>query len=195
MLVQAYIIYNAHSNTYVSDGSVVTLNCDRINAFTPRPCWLQRWLPAGDGTDVIYQLTFNLSSADQAQYGTNIIQGFYVEQDGQGMMVDVVDLPTFLTACDACCGGAGGTLPRFYSTGITAFASPTEVTYCITRTDSGSAYDHNTLANDYASQFHGNARLKSNVSGTTRYEVTSFTGYPPIPVGTDVVTLGTCPLP
>jgi len=194
MLVQAYIIYNAHSNTYVNDGSVVTLNCDRINAFTPRPCWLQRWLPAGDGTDTIYQLTFNLSSADQAAYGTNLIQGFYVEQDGQGMMVDVLDLPTFLAACDACCGGAAGTLPRFYSgaSGIPAFTTPTEVTYCIQRADDGSGYAHNTLADDYAGQFHGNAILRSQLSGTSRYQITSFSGYPPVAQGSDVITVGTC---
>ena len=191
MLVQAYIIYNAHSNTYVNDGSVVTLNCARINAFTPRPCWLQRWLPAGDGTDTIYQLTFNLSSADQAQYGTNLIQGFYVEQDGQGIMVDVLDLPTFLAACDACCGGAAGTLPRFYTT-IPLFTSPTEQIYCVQVSDDGSAYAHNNFANNYASQFHGNVTLRSQLSGTSRYQVTSFTGYPPVAQGSDIVTVGTC---
>lgn len=191
MLVQAYIIYNAHSNTYVNDGSVVTLNCDRLNAYTPRPCWLQRWLPAGDGTDVIYQLTFDLSSAEQTQYGTNLIQGFYIEQDGQGVMIDVLDLATFLNGCDACCGGSTGMMTRFYAS-IPDFTAPTEVIYCITRLDDGSAYAANSFADDYVSQFHGNIMVRSSISGTTRYQVTSFSGYPPVPQGTDVVSVGAC---
>ena len=192
MLVQAYIIYNAHSNTYVNDGSVVTLNCDRLQSYTPRQCWLQRWLPAGDGTDIIYQLTFNLSSADQTQYGTNLIQGLYVEQDGQGVMIDVLDMTTFLNGCDACCGGATGVMTRFY-TSIPDFSAPTEQIYCITRSDDGSSYAVEQLGNDYASQFHGNLKVRSSISGTTRYQVTSFTGYPPVAQGTDVVASGPCP--
>lgn len=192
MLVQAYIIYNAHSNTYVNDGSVITLNCDRLMSYTPRACWLQRWLPAGDGSNIIYQLTFNLSSADQTTYGTNLIQGLYVEQDGQGIMIDVQDLPTFLNGCDACCGGATGMMTRFYTT-IPLFVNPTEQVYCIDRSDDGSAGSVNQFTNDYASQFHGNIKVRSNISGTTEYQVTSFTGYPPIAQGTDVVNLGACP--
>lgn len=192
MLVQAYIIYNAHSNTYVNDGSVVTLNCDRLNAYTPRPCWLQRWLPAGDGSDIIYQLTFDLSSAEQTQYGDNLIQGLYIEQDGQGVMIDVLDLTTFLNGCDACCGGATGVMTRFYTT-IPDFTNPTETIFCITRADDGSAYAANTLADDYAGQFHGNIKVRSSISGTTRYQVTSFSGYPPVAQGSDVVASGACP--
>lgn len=192
MLVQAYIIYNAHSNTYVNDGSSVTINCDRINAYSPRPCWLQRWLPAGDGTDIIYQLTFNLSSADQLQYGNNLIQGLYIEQDGQGVMVDVANMTTFLNGCDACCGGATGQMTRFYTGGIPDFANPTEANWCITRSDDGSAYAANQFADDYAGQFHGNIKVSTSISGTTRYQVTSFTGYAPIAQGSDVVATGIC---
>lgn len=193
MLVQAYVIYNGSSNTYVNDGSTVTINCDRINAYSPRPCWLQRWLPAGDGTDTIYQLTFDLSSAEQTQYGTNLIQGLAIEQDGQLIMVDVLDVATFLNGCDACCGGSTGQMTRFYSSGIPAFTSPTEAIYCITRADDGSAYAANTLADDYVGQFHGNIKVRSSISGTTRYQVTSFTGYPPVAQGSDIVASGACP--
>lgn len=191
MLVQAYIIYNAHSNTFVNDGSVVTLNCNRLNAYTPRPCWLQSWLPAGDGTDVIYNLTFTTSSADQLQYGTNVIQGLYIEQDGEGVMIDVLDLNTFLNGCDACCGGSTGVMTRFYTT-IPAFSDPTEATFCVTRADDGSAGAVNKFADDYVGQFHGNLKVSTSISGSTRYQVTSFTGYPPVGQGTDVVATGTC---
>ena len=192
MLVQAYVIYNAHSNSYVNDGSTITLNCNRLMSYTPRACWLQRWLPAGDGTDTIYQLTFNLSSADQTQYGNNLIQGLYVEQDGQGVMIDVADLATFLNGCDACCGGATGQMTRHYTDGIPAFADPTEQIYCITRSDDGSSYAVEQFANSYTGQYHGNIKVRSSLSGTSTYQVTSFTGYPPVGHGTDVVSAGAC---
>jgi len=192
MLVQAYIIYNGSSDTFINDGSTVTINCDRINAYSPRPCWLQRWLPAGDGTDIINQLTFSLSSAEQLQYGSNLIQGMAIIQDGQLVMIDVADLQTFLNGCDACCGGSTGQMTRFYTSGIPAFSNPTEVSLCITRADDGSAYAANQFADDYAGQFHGNIKLSTSISGSSRYQVTSFTGYPPIPQGSDVVATGNC---
>jgi len=192
-LVSAYLIYNGGSNTYVDNGSVVTLNCEQLQAFTPRPVWLQRWLPAGDGTDIIYEPTFSLTSADQLQYGTNLIQGFWVEQNGVGMMIDIVNTQTLISACNACCDDSPAvTLTRFYSSGIPLFAAPTEATYCIQRLDDGSAYAHNELALDYAGQTHGIIRLMSNLSGVSRYSITTFTGYPPVAQGTDIVATGTC---
>lgn len=191
--VSAYLIYNGGSNTYVDNGTVVTLNCDHLQAFTPVPVWLQRWLPAGDGTDTIYQPTFNLSSADQLGYGTNLIQGVWVEQDGVGMMIDVANIYTLINACNQCCTSTPTTtLPRFYTGGIPLFTSPTEATYCITRTDDGSSYAHQQFSNDYAGQTHGIARLMSNLSGTSRYSVTTFIGWPPVAQGTDIVATGTC---
>lgn len=192
-LVSAYVIYNGHSNSYVDDGTVITLNCDRLQAFTPRPVWLQRVLAPGDGTLITYQPTFVVNSTDLTQYGTNLIQGFWVEQDGMGMMVDVADINTIRSACNQCCDDDPAVpLARFYASGITAFTNPVEATYCITVLDDGSITAHQNAAMKYAGQYVGNFRAISNISGVSRYRVTSYVGWPPIAQGTDVVILGTC---
>lgn len=192
-LVQAYLIYNAQSNTYVDDGTLVTINCDQLAAFTPVKCWLQTWLPAGDGTDVVYQLTFDVNSVDLTQYGTNLIQGVYIEQNGMGMVIDVADVETVSTACNACCDDSPAvTLTRYYTGGIPAFSNPSAATFCITRLDDGSASAHNEAALAYVGSFSGSFKLVSSLSGTSRYQVTSYTGWPPAARGTDVVSAGTC---
>lgn len=191
--VSAYLIYNAANNTYVDDGTLVVLNCERLQAFTPRRVWLQRALVPGDGTDIQYMLTFNASSTDVTQYGTNLIQGFYVEQDGQGMMVDVADINTIISACNACCDDSPvATLTRYYTGGITLFATPVAANFCITRLDDGSLDAHRQIAMSYAGQYVGNMRLVSNLSGTSKYSVQSYTGWPPVAQGSDTVASGYC---
>lgn len=192
-LVQAYLIYNAQDNTYVDNGTLVTINCDQLQSFTPVECWLQSWLPAGDGTDVIYQLTFDVSSVDLTQYGTNLIQGVYIEQNGIGMMIDAADVSTVSTACSACCDSSPvATLTRFYTGGIPSFSNPTAATFCITRLDDGSASAHNEAALAYVGSFSGSFKMVSNMSGTSKYQVQSYTGWPPAARGTDVVASGAC---
>lgn len=192
-LVNAYVIYNGASNTYVDDGTVITLNCERLQAFTPRAVWLQRSLAPGDGTTILYQPTFLVNSTDIAQYGNNLIQGFWVEQDGMGMMVDVANVNTIITACNQCCDSSPAvTLTRFYTGGITSFTNPTEQSYCVTRSDDGSAYAHTKFSTDYISQYTGTARLISNISGVSRYRITSYLGWAPVAQGTDVIIPGTC---
>lgn len=193
-LVSAYLIYDGRSNSYVDNGTYITVNCEQLQAFAPVPVWLQRWLPAGDGTDIIYQPSFNISSQEQLQYGNNMIQGYWIQQDGAGMMIDIATASTLINACDQCCDASPAVqLARFYTNGIPAFAAPTEAIYCITRVDDGSASAHNQFALDYTSQFHGSAKVRSSLSGTTTYQVTTFTGWPPIAVGTDIVNAGACP--
>lgn len=192
-LISAYLIYDGRSNTYVDNGRTITINCEQLQAFSPVPVWLQRWLPSGDGTDVIYQPTFQLTSSEQLQYGTNLIQGYWIQQDGAGMMIDIVNANTLISACDQCCDSSPAvTLPRFYSGGIPLFGTPTDAIYCIARTDDGSAFAHNQVALDYSSQFHGSVLVKSNLSGVTHYQVTTFVGWPPVAIGTDTVTAGGC---
>jgi hypothetical protein len=192
-LVQAYLIYDGRSNRYVDNGTTITINCEQLSAFSPRAVWLQSWLPSGDGTDRIYQPTFELTSAEQLQYGTNLIQGFWIEQDGAGMMVDVANIATLISACSACCGSNPAvTLARFYTGGIPLFTTPTEATYCIQRLNDGSMYANNQVALDYASQSHGSVVVKSNLSGVTRYQITTYVGWPPVAIGTDTVATGAC---
>lgn len=192
-LVNAYVIYNASNNTYIDDGSLVTLNCNKLTAFIPRKVWLTRTLPSGDGTDLVYGYTFGINSTDITQYGTNLIQGFYVEQEGKGFVIDVLDANTFIAACNACCDDSPPTtLARYYTSGIPLFSYPTEQKYCITRADDGTVNAHQEAALAYTSQIHGNVRLKSNISGVSKYEVTSFTGWPPTALGSDTIAIGYC---
>lgn len=187
-LVNAYVIYNGASNSYVDDGTVITLNCEMLAAFTPRAVWLQRVLAPGDGTLVLYQPTFSINSTDITQYGTNLIQGFWVEQNGMGMMVDVANINTIITACNTCCDDSPvGTLTRFYTSGIPLFAAPTTQYYCITRLDNGSITAHQDAAFAYTGTYVGDFRVVSNTSGVSVYRVASFTGWPPVARGTDTI--------
>jgi len=192
-LVNAYVIYNAFNASYVDDGTVITLNCEMLSAFTPIPVWLQRTLLPGDGTGTEYQLTFAVNSTDISQYGTNLVQGFYVEQEGKGFMVDVANINTIINACNTCCDDSPvGTLTRFYTSGIPLFADPVIASYCITILDDGSATAHSNAMYKYTGQYTGDFRHISNISGVSRYRVTSYVGFPPIAQGTDTVILGTC---
>lgn len=192
-MVQAYLIYNAQSNSYVDDGTLVTINCERLQSFTPVKVWLQRWLAAGDGTLVETQITFDVNSVDLTQYGANLIQGVYIEQDGAGMIIDIASAATLLDACNACCDDSPvATLTRFYTGGIPSFSNPVSANFCITRLDDGSASAHNEAALAYAGSFQGSIKLVSSLSGTSRYQVVSYTGWPPAARGTDIVATGTC---
>lgn len=192
-LISAYVLYNAFSNSWVDDGSLVTINCQQLQAFTPRRVWIQRTLPAGDGTDIIYMPTFSINSTDITQYGNNLVQGLYIEQDGKGIIVDVADINTLITACNQCCDdGPAVTLTRYYTGGVPLFSQPTDQSYCITRLDDGSPYAHNQASLAYVGQYHGSLRLVSNISGVSRYQAISFTGWPPTPRGTDTIIPGTC---
>lgn len=193
-LVSAYVIYDMQQNQYINNGKLVTINCEQVTQFSPKRVWLQRWLAPGDGTVINYQPTMAVNSTDLAQYGTNLIQGFIVEQVGGGnVIVDVLDINTFLAGCNACCGNTAVTLARYYTGGIADFAYPVSAKFCITRLDDGSAFAHNQAALAYASQYVNSFRLRSNLSGTSTYEVTSYVGWSPIPRGSDTVTAGGCP--
>lgn len=188
-LVNAYVLYNGTTGQYVGgEGQTISINCERLQAFSPRPVWLKRFLAPGDGTVILYEPTFYPTSAELLD--SNTLLGYWLEQDQQDVMIDATTLTAFQTACDACCGEVPAIITNRYGGSPTAFTPPTATTYCLTRTDSGSAGDHDAAAAAYVGQYIGTMRLTSNVSGTSLYQFESYTT--PIALGDDVITSGAC---
>jgi hypothetical protein len=189
MLVTAYVIYDGTTSRYVGDqNSTVQINCERLQAYSPRPVWLLRYLAPGDGTDILYQPTFSVTSAQLLD--TNTLQGFWIEVDGKDIIIDVQNSTVFSTACNACCG-SNPIIARFYTNGIASFVPLTGNTFCITRSDAGDTAAHSQVALDYMTNIYSNPIRTYWFSGTSRYQVQSF--YTTLnPVGTDTVASGTC---
>lgn len=165
-LTPAVALYKAPHFTGYDSNNVITLNADRIQAFTPRPAWIKRYLVPGQN-QIQYLLTFEPSSADLLD--PNILTGVYIEQDGAGVVIDCTSVTAFDTAINN-----QTPIPQNYAAGIPLFVSPTALAYCITRADNGSAAAIGDLSTDYVGQYYGNVRLRSNVSGISHYTVFSF---------------------
>ena len=196
MLVNAYVIFNATTNVYVGDqGIVITINCERLQAYSPRPCWLVRQMAPGDGTVILYEPTFKPTS-DQL-LDTNTLSGMMIEQDGQDVLIDVANQLTsnFQAACDACCGSVPTIIANSYG-GLAPAFTPLSITpFCIYRFDDGSAGAHDAFAADYAGQFVGTAIMRSNVSGLSHYTINSYwtlAQWANKLLGSDTIYLGVC---
>lgn len=187
MLVNAYVIYSGTSSTYVgATGATISINCERVQAFSPRPVWLTRTSAPGDGTIILYEPTFAPTS--QQLLDPNTLVGFWLEQDGQDVMIDITTQAAFQQACDACCGSVPTIIANNYGGNAPAFAPLATNTFCVTRSDDGSAGAHDAAAADYVSLYIGTFRLKSNTSGVSVYTFSSYytiTYLPPI--GTDAI--------
>lgn len=191
-LVNAYVLYNGTTGIYVGDqGLTISINCERLRAFSPRPVWLKRFLAPGDGTVILYEPTFNPSSAELLD--PNTLQGFWIEQDGQDVMIDVTTLAAFQAACDACCGTVPAIIANNYAGAPTQFAPLSLNTICITTLDGGSAGDHDAFAAKYVGQYVGSAVLRSSFSGTSKYTLTTYWTYLTFPlIGSDTAANGVC---
>ncbi len=188
--VSAYVIYDGNSGTFVGDqNKVIQINCDRMRAYSPRPCWLLRRLMPGDGTQIQSLLTFQLTSEDQ---DANTLQGYSIEVDGQDTMIDIVSWQALIDACNCpdCDDPDGNPVTRFYSSGLPSFTPLTLNTYCITRADDGTGYDHDKAVMDYTGNYVGNMRLRSNLSGVSHYQIQAYKK--PVPVGADTISTGAC---
>lgn len=189
-LVNAYAIYDGTTSTYVGDQGVsISINCDRLQAYSPRPVWLKRFLAPGDGTTIIYEPTFAPTSVELLDANTLI--GYWIEQDGKDTMIDVTSVAAFQTACDACCGTVPTIITNLYGGNAPAFTPLTLNSFCIFRLDDGSTQAHGQIALDYLTQFIGIIKMTSHITGVSHYSLTSFytslTG-----VGGDVITNGAC---
>lgn len=195
-LVNAYVLYNGTTGIYVGNdipATTISINCERLQAFSPRPVWLKRMLAPGDGTTILYEPTFNPTSDELLD--TNTLVGFWIEQDDQDVMIDVTTLAAFQEACDACCGEVPTIITSIYSGAPPAFTPLTLNTFCIYRYDSGSAGDHDAFADDYAGNFVGIAQLRSNFSNTSHYTIQSnytFEQFSKLLIGTDTIYNGAC---
>lgn len=186
-LVNAYVIYNGTNDQYVGgQGITISINCERLQAFSPRPVWLTRILAPGDGTIILYEPTFAPTS--QQLLDPNIIPGFWIEQDGQDVMIDVTTIAAFQQACDACCGSVPTIIANNYAGNVPSFVPLAAFFYCVTRADDGSAGAHDAVAADYVSLYINTMRLKSNTSGISVYTFQSFYLVSQLPaIGTDVI--------
>lgn len=181
-LLLAVALYKAPHFTAFDSNNQISINVDRVQAFTPRPVWIVRYVVPGQN-QVQYLITFEPTS--QQLLDVNTLQGVYVEQDGQGVVVDCISVANFVTAADN-----AGNLTQRYPAGPPAFVSPTAIAWCISRVDDGSGFSHDNVVTDYLNQYAGNVRLRSNISGVSHYIVFSFTQI--IAIGTDIVTAGAC---
>jgi len=193
-LVNAYVIYNGTTNEFVGDNGVtISINCERLNAFSPRPVWLKRMLAPGDGTVILYEPTFQPTSDEFLD--PNILQGFWIEQDGMDVMIDVTTAAAFQTACDACCGTVPDIIANNYAGNTTDFTPLTLNTFCIYSFDDGSAGAHDNFAWRYTGNYIGRAVLRSNFSNVSHYTVTSYWSllqWASILQNGDVIYAGTC---
>lgn len=192
MLVTAYVLYDGTTSRYVGDANgTIQINCERLQAYSPRPVWLKRELAPGDGSQMIYTPTFQPTSAELLD--ANILQGFWIEQDGKDAMIDIASANALILACDACCGAGSDIVTRFYTGGTPAFTALVANNFCITRSDDGTTAAHGKVALDYMTQIFSNPIRTYWFSGTSRYQVQSFYTLAQLKiVGTDVIVSGIC---
>lgn len=187
-LINAYVLFNGTTNTPAAPYQTISINCERLQAFSPRPVWLKRFLAPGDGTVILYEPTFAPTSDELLD--PNILQGFWIEQDQQDVMVDVTTVAAFQAACDACCGTVPDIVANRYGGNPPAFTALAAYWYCLTRTDDGSAGAHDAAAAAYVGNYVNTMRLKSNVSGVSVYTFQSYWAPATMvryAIGTDVI--------
>lgn len=166
-MFKATAIYKNGQYVFNDANNEITLNSEQIDGFSPRNVWLLRYILPGTN-QVQYLITFQPSSADLLD--TNTLQGLWVEQNGQGVMINCISIDNFNTIANA-----GGTVtPRYASVAAVAFVTPTPACWRITRADTGTGAAHNDVVTDYLGSYIGNVRLVSNTSGVSIYEVTAY---------------------
>lgn len=175
-LFQATAIFRRSQYVFNDPNNTFDFNAAKIDAFSPRNCWLLRQIIPGQN-QVQYLITFAPTSADLAD--TNTIIGLWAEQDGEGVMFDCISIENFNSAANNT-----GSITRRYGS-PPAFTNPTAAWWCVTRSDDGSGFAHDQVVMAYVGQYVGNVRLKTNTSGVSVY---TFQAYGTVvAIGTDTV--------
>jgi hypothetical protein len=169
ILTAAYALYKAPHFTGYDSNNQITINADLIGAFTPRPAWIKRYLVPGQN-QIQYLATFEPSSADLAD--PNILTGVYIEQNGQGVVIDCINVAN----AQAAFNGTGSLTTTYIGQpgGIPLWTSPVALAYCLSRADDGSAFAHGQVSTQYVGQYIGNIRLRSNISSISHYILFSY---------------------
>jgi hypothetical protein len=194
-LLPAVCLYKSpHFTAYDSVNNTISINADRVQAFTPRNAWVKRYIVPGQN-QVQVLLTFEPSSAELTD--PNTLQGVYIEQDGQGAVVDSISIANLTDALNGV-----GSITRRYAAGVPLFVTPTTTAYCLVRSDDGSSYAHGQVTMQYVGQYYGNVIHRSYFSGVSHYTLYSFQpivpqlniqpGVPAASAVVDVVTTGAC---
>lgn len=184
-LISAYAIYNGTNNTYYGDSpKLVALNCLEFGAFAPRFGYLKRQLSMGTagGTIIQYTPTFD---ANDPEIDDNSLQGVFIEQDSELVMVDAVSVVDVVDTCNACCDAGSTEVTRFYGSGVPAFVSPTATNYTIQRADNGTPAAIDVFSLDYSNQTVLDPVHSSYASGVSTYIINCF-GTPQL-VGSDTI--------
>ena len=179
-IISAVALYKATHFTGYDGDNTIGINVSKLQGYSPRYAYIKRYLVQGQN-QIQYLLTFNASSADLLD--PNILQGVYVEVSGEGVVVDCFSIADFISTAD----GNQANLTRRYSGGIPAFVTPTPTIYFIRRLDDGSAFAHDNVVTDYVTQYVGNVKMVSHLTGTSVYTISSYTV--PVPIGSDTVGL------
>jgi hypothetical protein len=172
-LATAYVVYDGTSGTYEGGLKTISINCDRLRAYSPRVAWLKRRLMPGDGTQIQYLPTFE---TNDPEVDINSIRCFAIEVDGQDTFIDIASMDALTNACNCpdCNSPNGNVITRLYTSGIPQFVPPTLNTFCLTRLDDGSLYAHRKVTMDYTGRYIGNMTMTSHNSNTSIYTFQSF---------------------
>lgn len=142
------------------------------------------------GTDFV--LTFDKPlAANGTDLETNAIEGYWIEYDGKGILVDATTQAQIKDACNACCDDTV-TVAGNYGSGVPAMTTPATSMFCVTRADDGGQVAYNKMALDYYGKYE-TLVLKSNLNGSSTYELASYAQ--PTPHGADTVVAGACSVP
>jgi hypothetical protein len=186
-LISAYAIFDGQSGVVLEDSPIVTINCDDLAAYSPRPCAIKRNLAPGFGVQVNTQITFDVCDPE---IDSNTLFGYAVAIDGKTIVLDVSGgVNAIVSACNACCDDeVPAVLSRSYTSGVPSFSAPAPTTYTLTRMDDGQPYDIQQATLDYLSQyFPGTFRHTGwQVSGVSTYTFQSYTV--PVAIGSDVIS-------
>lgn len=162
--------------------------CSRFTGSTPRLAWL---IPTGGccGVPDSYQLSMTDPYPGDAGAKTlnGIIQGIWLEFDGNGVLIDGTTVAAVVSECNACCDDTDSAITGTYNG---TFPSPVDVpltTFTVVRADNGGVLDLQRAMLDYLGRYvEGTFMRTSYAGGNSTYTMSAKADVPAI--GSDTST-------